>query len=124
MERLDAARNTDEGRETLVAGGSDQLGDVGFAVDVVGSGLGLATHVVHGTGPGVEHLAVAQLEAELVVDFDGRRLARDLALETRPGLVQAAQRQLGAALLLLEDLDRLTQLVHLRLQADRVTTSH
>jgi len=105
---LEAARNSGERCKTLLAGGSDKLCDLGLAVEIIGSGLGLAAHVVHGTRASIEHLTVTQLEAELAVDVDVSCLAGDLTLEPRTSLVQATQRQLGTALLLFEDLDRLT----------------
>jgi len=112
---LQAARYPNERRKAFLTGWADKLRDLRFTVKVVGSSLSLDTHVIDRTRSRVEHLAVSQLETEVTVDVDCGRLAVNLAQQAGSGLLQAAECQLGTALFLLENLDRLSQFVNLRL---------
>jgi len=79
---LEAAWDSGERGQAFLTGWTDELRDLGFAVDVIGSGLGLDAHVVDGTCTRVQHLTATQLETEVAVDVDRGSFAFDLTLET------------------------------------------
>jgi len=80
---LEAARDASEGRQALLAGGTDELRDPRLAVDVGRTCLGVGADLVDGPGASVEHLTVAQLETEVGVDVDRRRLKNSIRSSDR-----------------------------------------